>query len=109
MDHVCTRVYTQPVESIGIRELRKDLSLRVRQAAAGKSIVVTVDGNPKARLVPAADPAGSGSRGLDDLITAGRVIPARRRGDQPPDPPPMFDAERPSIEVLDEIRRERLE
>ncbi len=93
------------MKRIGIRELRADLSSQVKRAAAGETIVVTVDGQPKARLVPVEN--ASRGQTMEELVAAGRVIPARRRGQKPPEPPPMFEGIRPSAEVLDEIRADR--
>ncbi|MBK5231745.1 MAG: type II toxin-antitoxin system prevent-host-death family antitoxin [Thermoleophilia bacterium] len=94
------------MEQIGIRELRQDLSNRVKNAARGESVVVTVDGEPKAKLVPFVEHRGEVT--MEYLIATGQVIPARRRGERPPPPPPMVKANRPSKEILDEIRAERI-
>jgi prevent-host-death family protein len=93
------------MSEIGIRDLRKDLSRQVKRAAGGETIVVTIDGEPRAKLVPVVAPPRG--RSVDELIAAGRVIPARRRQAEPPDPPPMFEGARPSSEILDELRSER--
>ena len=93
------------MNEIGIRDLRQDLSSQIKRAAAGETIVVTVDGEPKAKLVPVE--VASRRQTMEELIAAGRVIPARRRGQKPPDPPPMFEGTRPSGEILDEIRADR--
>lgn len=90
---------------VGIRDLRKDLSAHIKSASAGESILVTVDGEPKAKLVP-IEPTRS-ERTLDDLIASGRIIPAKRRGEPVPEPPPMVEGGRPSSEILDEIRADR--
>ena len=90
---------------IGIRDLRQDLSGQVKRAAAGETIVVTVDGEPKARLVPLE--LASGPRTIDEMIAAGRVISGRRRGQPRPKSPPRIKGKRPSQEVLDEIRADR--
>ena len=50
LDPMCTAVYTAGMERIGIRELRQDLSNQVKKVAGGGSLVITVDGEPKARL-----------------------------------------------------------
>ena len=94
------------MSEIGIRDLRKDLSSQIRRAAAGETIVVTVDGEPRAKLVPIE--VVPRRQTMEELIAAGRVIPARRRGQTPPDPPPMFEGTRSSSEILDEIRAERI-
>ena len=91
---------------IGIRELRQDRSNQVKSAANGESVIVTVDGEPKAMLVPLERQAKEET--MEDLIAAGRVIPARRRGERPPPPPPRIKGGRPSKEILDEIRADRI-
>lgn len=91
---------------IGIRELRQDLSRHVKNAGRGESVIVTVDGEAKARLVPFAESEPEVT--MDELVARGRVIPARRRGQEPPPPPPMVDANRPSKEILDELREDRI-
>ena len=99
-------VYTWGVNRIGIRELRQDLSNQVKSAANGEAVIVTVDGQPKAKLVPFTE--GKTEMTMDELIAAGRVIPARRRGQKPPPAPPLIKANRPSKEILDEIRADRI-
>ena len=90
---------------IGIRELRQDLSNQVKRVAAGEEVVVTVDGEPKARLTPLA--LDSEAHTIDELIASGSVVPARRRGKTPPDPPTRIKGMRPSQEILDELRADR--
>jgi prevent-host-death family protein len=94
------------MERIGIRELRQDLSTHVKNAANGESVIVTVDGQPKAKLEPYVEAREEVT--MEHLIATGRVIPARRRGEKPPPPPPMVKANRPSKEILDEIRADRI-
>jgi prevent-host-death family protein len=91
---------------IGIRELRQDLSNQVKSVANGESVIVTVDGQPKARLVPFIPERTEMT--MEELIATGRVIPARRRGEKPPPPPPRIKGLRPSKEVLDELREDRI-
>lgn len=93
------------MNEIGIRDLRKDLSSQIKKAAAGETIVVTVDGEPRARLVP-IEPVSS-SRTIEELIAAGRVLPAKREGQKPPPAPPRIKGLRPTQEILDEVRAER--
>lgn len=98
-------MYTQLMERVGIRELRSDLSNQVKRAALGKSVVVTIDGEPKAMLVPLGR-SGSG-RTREEMIASGRLIPARRYGEPPPPAPPRTKGGRSSREILDEIRADR--
>lgn len=100
------RVYTYAMNQIGIRELRQDLSSQVRKAGSGQSVVITIDGKPRARLVPFIEDRTGVT--MDELIATGRVIPARRRGDSPPPAPPMVEANRSSKEILDELREDRI-
>ena len=94
------------MERIGIRELRQDLSNQVKKVTRGESVIVTVDGQPRAKLVPYIEAREEVT--MEQLIATGRVIPARRRGERPPPPPPMVKANRPSKEILDEIRADRI-
>ena len=68
------------MERVNIRELRRDLAARVRRAAGGERLVITVGGRPVAQLGPIG--ADSGQVTLDDLTARGLLLPARRR-DQP--------------------------
>jgi prevent-host-death family protein len=93
------------METIGIRELRKDLSRHVKRAAAGENVVVTVDGEPRAVLTALHGRRDDAT--MESLIASGRVIPAKRRGEPVPEPPPLVSGGRPSSEILDEIRADR--
>ena len=57
--------------SVGIRELRDNVSAVIRRVAGGESIDVTDHGHPVARLIPAR----SGSV-VEQLILEGRAVPA---------------------------------
>jgi prevent-host-death family protein len=56
---------------IGIRELRQNLSKTIDQVRRGKTVEVTRDGEPVARIVPVTYPTE-----LDQLIAEGKA----RRG-----------------------------
>lgn len=103
---MCTAWYTRPVNRIGIRELRADLSNQVRRAAAGESVVVTIDGEPKAILTSFA--ARSGEMTLQELVRAGRVIPGPRATAPRPPRLPGIKGGRPTAEVMSEIREEKI-
>ena len=66
-----------------MRDLRNQTAAAVRRAGAGERIVVTVDGRPLAQLGP-LDPLAS-SATLDDLVSRGLLIRARRRDRPAPD------------------------
>jgi prevent-host-death family protein len=69
-------------ETVGIAELRQNLSKYLRKVAEGERLVVTDRNRPVAELAP---PPTTGSR-LDQLIAEGKVKPPKRRG---PLPAPM--------------------
>jgi prevent-host-death family protein len=90
---------------VGVRELRQNLSRYLVQAKAGESFVVTERGREVARLTPsgpvdspiarlAAERGATVPRGdLLSLVRASSLRPATGP---------------PSLEVLDELREERL-
>jgi prevent-host-death family protein len=63
-------------ETVGIAELRQNLSKYLRKVAEGERLVVTDRNRPVAELGP---PATTGSR-LDQLIAEGKVKPPKRKG-----------------------------
>lgn len=73
------------MSTIGVRELRNNVSAVLRRAAAGERVTVTVDGVPTAQLGP-IEPTSELS--LDDLVATGLVDPPRRSG-APVDPEPI--------------------
>jgi len=93
------------MDSVGVRELRQNLSVYLRQVKAGQSFAVTERGREVARLTPSG-PADSPLARL--VAERGATMP---RADllalsaQSTLPP----AEGPPVEqVLDELREERL-
>lgn len=93
------------MNQVGVRELRQNLSRYLVQVKAGESFVVTERGREVARLTPSG-PADSPIARL--VAERGATMPhgdlvARARGSSlPPAEGP------PSLEVLDELREERL-
>jgi prevent-host-death family protein len=80
---LCTHVDTSPIESVGaetgsvslgIRDLRAELSETVRRAHAGERTVITSGGRPIAQL----GPLDADAPDLARLIGSGAVIPPRR-------------------------------
>ncbi len=90
---------------VGVRELRQNLSRYLVQVKAGESFAVTERGREVARLTPSG-PADSplarlvAERGA--TMPRGDLLSRARSSDLPPAVGP------PSLEVLDEIREERL-
>jgi prevent-host-death family protein len=84
--------------SVGIRELRDNVSALIRRVAAGESIDVTDHGHPVARIVPFR--AGSP---LEQLLAEGRATPAT--GDLLDfEPPPRHPGEQLLSDALAELR-----
>lgn len=71
--------YIANMASIGIRELKNNLSRVIRRVADGEAIDVTDHGRIVARLSPPPIDA-SVPTGLDRLIADGVVSPAKERG-----------------------------
>ena len=87
--------------SVGIAELRQNLSVYLRRVGNGERLLVTDRNRPVAELGP---PPSSGAA-LDRLIAAGRVTRPTRTGF----PPPLrLDGDPYALgRALDEIRDER--
>ena len=66
-----------------MRDLRNQTAAAVRRAGAGERSVGTVDGRPLAQLGPLDPLAGSAT--LDDLVSRGLLLAARRRDRPTPD------------------------
>ena len=86
--------------TVGIAELRQNLSLYLRRVANGERLLVTDRNRPVAELGP---PPSTG-RALDRLIAEGRVTPPIRRG--LPAPLQMGGDPYALSRALDEIRGE---
>lgn len=66
-------------ETVGVAELRQNLSVYLRKIAAGESFVVTDRNRPVAMLGPVPKTENR----LDQLIGEGKVKPPKRRGPLP--------------------------
>lgn len=89
-------------DTVGVAELRQNLSRYLRRVEHGERLVVTDRNRPVAEIGP--PPAGAGAA-LDRLIAEGRVSRPRRRG--LPGPLPLAGDPRALSRALDEIRGER--
>jgi prevent-host-death family protein len=87
--------------SVGVAELRQNLSKYLRRVERGERLIVTDRNRPVAELGP---PSASGAE-LDRLVAAGRVArPLRRRLPEPL----RLDGDPYALSrALDEIRGER--
>ncbi len=87
---------------LGIRDLRADLATHVRRAAGGERVIITVDGQPAAQLVPIS-PLGVPT--IEDLAAAGLVrLPHRRDRPGPPTELPLLPIDVSADQVLAELR-----
>jgi len=66
-------------ESVGIAELRQNLSVYLRRVSRGERLVVTDRNRPVAELGPAPTTGSA----LDRLIAEGKVKPPKRRAPLP--------------------------
>jgi prevent-host-death family protein len=87
--------------TVGVAELRQNLSRYLRRVASGERLLVTDRNRPVAELGP---PPSAGA-GLDRLIAAGRVTRPIRRG--LPAPLQMEGDTFALSRALDEIRGDR--
>ncbi|MDQ3766093.1 MAG: type II toxin-antitoxin system prevent-host-death family antitoxin [Actinomycetota bacterium] len=90
--------------SVGVRELRQNLSVYLRRVANGETLMVTQRG----RRVAVLGPLPEHSTALDRLIASGRATPAAGHLSEI-GPPLPADPDEPSLsEALEEQRQERL-
>lgn len=92
--------------SVGIRELRQNLSVYIERVKAGETLEVTEHGRPVATLGPLPEPRSA----LERLRAEGRLTPAK--GSLTDLPPPIKvddpDISRKIREALDEIRADTI-
>lgn len=90
------------MDSVGVRELRQNLSVYLRRVQAGEALRVTDRGQPVALLTPLPpddDP-------FADLIASGRLIPAKQAFTGPRYLPLPDDGGPTLSEVLQQTRDE---
>ncbi len=66
---------------VGVRELRQNLSVYLRRVKEGEALEVTERDRTVARLVP-----GGSTTAWDQMVSDGRITPARRGLDDMPEP-----------------------
>jgi prevent-host-death family protein len=94
---------SEPVQGVGIRELKEHASALIRRVAAGETINITDRGRPVARLVPLR----RGEGWWDQMVERGQLLPARRDLIQVLDenpPSPLLPGERSPYDSLMEMR-----
>ena len=90
------------MDSVGVGQLRQNLSRYLRRVEAGERLVVTDRNRPVAELGP---PASAPGARLDRLLAEGRVSPPRRTGF--PRPLELTGDPHALSRALDEIRGDR--
>jgi prevent-host-death family protein len=93
------------MDSVGVRELRQNLSRYLVKVKEGESFVVTERGREVARLSPSGPADAPIARLVSErgaTMPRGDLLSRVRRSSVPPAAGP------PSLEILDELREERL-
>lgn len=92
------------VDSVGVRELRQNLSVYLRRIEQGETLRVTDHGRPVALLTPIPQ---TGSTVLDQLEAEGRLEQRARGRRRPlPKPHPRTPGEPPLSELIIREREE---
>ena len=94
-------MYMSETNSVGVAELRQNLSVYLRRVATGERLVVTDRNRPVAELGPAPTTGPD----LDRLIAAGRLVAPVRAG--LPEPLELTGDPQALSRALDEIRGDR--
>jgi prevent-host-death family protein len=89
-------------DTVGVRELRQNLSTYLRQVERGRRLIVTERNRPVAELVP----LGREHPGLRRLVAEGRVVPPARAESLDFSPVPLR-GDRPATRALEAVRGER--
>ncbi|MBA3417381.1 MAG: type II toxin-antitoxin system prevent-host-death family antitoxin [Geodermatophilaceae bacterium] len=90
------------MESVGVREIRQNISVYLRRVERGEAFTVTDHGRPVALLSPLPpddDP-------LAALITAGKITPATGRLKDLPPPLPAIPGRPTLSQILAQMRAE---
>ena len=93
------------MESVGVRELRQNLSVYLGQVKEGESFTVTERGREVARLTPSGPPDSPLARLVAErgaTMPRGDLLERVSAVGRPPAGPPFSD------EILDELREDRL-
>jgi prevent-host-death family protein len=89
--------------SVGVRELRQNLSVYLERIKKGETLTVTDHGTPVAILRPLAPAVNA----LDRLVAEGRATSPRRSLRHLPKPLTV-KLQQPLADILDDLRSERV-
>jgi prevent-host-death family protein len=91
-------------DTVGVRELRQNLSVYLRRVKRGERLTVTERNVPVAELVP----LGADEDPWERLVREGRIIPAKRPGGFKDLPPPIkTDDPYAGTKALQDLREDR--
>lgn len=92
------------MDSVGVREMRQNLSRFLERVEDGESFEITARGRPVARLVPSS----AQSQELARLVGRYGVVPPERPRSSWPAPLKAAPGTPSTAEILDDLREERL-
>lgn len=90
------------MDRIGVRELRQNASKYLERVKAGESLEITQHGQPVAQMIPMQRLSP-----FERLVAEGKVQRATRDLLELGPPLPPEPGQRPTSEILDELREER--
>jgi prevent-host-death family protein len=93
---------TRKKPTVGVRELRQNLSVYLEQVKRGRSLMVTEHGHPVAELRPVI----ASEDLMESLVRNGLATRARRRPADLPQPV-RLRLERPMRDILNDLRQDR--
>ena len=94
------------MDTVGIRELKNNLSYYVRRVMAGTRVAVTDRGVVVAELIPFRPVGGAPSR-YDELVDSGVIRPALEDGDPLADFPSLNLPRGTAATLIDEDRGDK--
>jgi prevent-host-death family protein len=92
-----------PSATVGVRELRQNLSVYLDRVKQGAALQVTEHG----RVVAVLGPVPANASRYDILLAQGLITPATRSIRDLPPPRKLPHGARPISEILDELREDR--
>jgi prevent-host-death family protein len=95
--------HDQPSTTVGVRELRQNLSVYLDRVKQGAALQVTEHG----RVVAVLRPVPPNASRYDILLALGLITPATKSIRDLPPPRKMPPGSRPMSEILDEMREDR--